>query len=116
MTPSKKKIQEHLGLSSKEATKLKRHLADADNSWGRERADRVDATLDLANRLMDAYGVEAVRGDWVDRYYQDINTLYVNTGDTYNATLLYDTVKERFYLTTLGDWVEMVERQGREIP
>lgn len=67
----------------------------------------VDAALDLANKLMDAHGVEAINGDYhVDNYYFDIVALYVNTGDTYNGTLLYETEPGRFRATSWGDWVE----------
>lgn len=74
----------------------------------------VDKVLDDLSDHMGAYGIEAIRGDYyVDGYYQDLVALYVNTGDTYNATILYETEKERFLLTTMGDWVEHNERRYR---
>lgn len=61
---------------------------------------------------MEASGVEAIRGDYhVDNYYFDIVALYVNTGDTYNPTLLYETETGRFRATTFGDWVERNTRK-----
>jgi hypothetical protein len=36
---------------------------------------------------------------------------YVNSGDTYSPTVLYDYSEGKFYLTTYGDWVEKYERE-----
>lgn len=75
-------------------------------------AGKVDDILDMANDLLDGHGVEAIRGDYhVDNYYHDIVGLYVNMGDTYNLTLLYDTDRGKFYVTTMGDWVEKNDRR-----
>jgi hypothetical protein len=72
-----------------------------------EASNHADAVLDYADHLLDAHGVEAVRGDYhVNGFYQDIVALYVNMGDTYTATLLYETDTGRFLVTTFGDWVE----------
>jgi len=66
-----------------------------------------EESMELANRLLEGFGVEAVTGEhWVDSYYGNIVAEYVNTGDTYNATILHDTVKDEFWLTTFGDFVE----------
>lgn len=72
----------------------------------------VDNALDTINQVIGGYGVEAIRGDYhVDNYYYDIVGLYVNTGDTYNATVVYDTERERFEVTTFGDWVEKNQKR-----
>ena len=72
----------------------------------------VDATMSLADELIEGHGIEAIRGDYqVDNYYMDIVALYVNMGDTYNATLLYETDTGRFRVTTMGDWVEKNQRR-----
>ena len=42
----------------------------------------------------------------VDRYYFDIHLLYVNMGDTYVPTIIYDTLKELWYCCSWGDIVE----------
>ena len=57
-----------------------------------------------------AYGVEGAR-DEDDKYVS-----YVNTGDTYNATVLYDELHKTMHVTTLGDFVEHAERRGRRFP
>lgn len=72
----------------------------------------ADAALDDADRRLEGHGVEAIRGDYhVDNYYYDIVALYVNMGDTYNGTILYETDTGRFLVTTMGDWVEQNERR-----
>ena len=82
-----------------------------DNEVARESVGYEDApaaALDLVNKVIRGFGVEAVRGEGyeVDRYYYDCIALYVNTGDTYNVTVLYDTERNKFYVTSWGEWYE----------
>ena len=35
---------------------------------------------------------------------------YLNTGDPYTLTVLFDSQTEQFYITSYGDYVEMLER------
>src|SRR3954470_7259047 len=51
---------------------------------------RADTILHAINATIGAYGTEPIRGNYVDRYHQDIVAEYCNTGDTYSATILYD--------------------------
>ena len=68
---------------------------------------RADDILRAANDNMPrGCGVEPLRGKYMGGYWGDTHALYVNTGDTYSATLLYDCHKERFYVTSWGDYVE----------
>jgi hypothetical protein len=100
-----KNIQEWLGLDAPAAKYLASVVKNENDP---------DVTLEAANTLMNAHGIEAIRGDYhVDNYYYDIVALYVNTGDTYNGTLLYETDKDRFLVTTFGDWVERNEKRYR---
>jgi len=73
--------------------------------------EQVDKALDSINQLLHGYGVEAIRGKFIDNYYQDINLLYVNLGDTYIPTIIYDTKKERFLVCSWGDIVESQPKQ-----
>jgi hypothetical protein len=106
--PSVKSLKE-LTRDSSKAVDLRRALERV------EGPGTVDDALDLADRTINGHGVEAIRSpeEYVDAYYYDIVALYVNTGDTYNLTLLYDTDRNKFYVTTWGDWVEAQERAGR---
>jgi len=67
----------------------------------------IDAALENANKRIKGFGVESVRGRlWVSHYFQDINLLYVNKGDTYAPTIVYDTLKDIWYVgTSWGDIV-----------
>lgn len=75
----------------------------------------VDQRLEDANRILVGYGVEAITAPdaHVDGYYYDIVALYVNMGDTYSPTVIYDTEREKFYIESWGDWVEKQEQSGR---
>jgi hypothetical protein len=107
--PSKKAILECFPeLNEEDAQILAEYMREAE---GRHNAvDEVFAVLEEA--LEDAgesayFGVEAIRSEsqW-DNYYGDVVALYLNTGDSYACTLLYDTVKDEFHLISWGDWVE----------
>jgi len=71
-------------------------------------ARTVDDALDKLNKEIKGHGIEPVRGrEWVSHYYQDINLLYVNKGDTYEPTVIYDTLKQTWCVgTSWGDLVE----------
>lgn len=70
-------------------------------------------TLDLQFQLLDAelegYGDEAI---FKPGSHQP-DAEYINLGDTYNTTLLYDHLAQRWMVTTYGDWIERQERKGR---
>lgn len=73
--------------------------------------DEADQLLEAANVVLHGYGVEAIRGmaEVPRGYYHDIVALYVNMGEMYDNTILYETVAERFLVTTAGDWIEANE-------
>lgn len=78
----------------------------------RGNADRADKVLEEVNRLIDGHGVEPIRDENAnDRYYGDVVALYVNMGDTYETTLLYDTGEHEFHVTSWGDWYEAYEAE-----
>jgi hypothetical protein len=70
------------------------------------RPGAVDLILTACNEVLDGHGVEAIRGSWVDGYYGDTCAVYVNMGDTYDQTVVYDTRKGKYIITSCGDWVE----------
>lgn len=98
-------------LSETDAVALRAVLAAVDAS----NAKSVDEALDTTNRLVRAHGVAEIRGKYVDRYFGEIVALYVNMGDSYSGTLLFNTVTKKFSLTTWGDFVaENEKRYGIE--
>lgn len=81
---------------------------------GRRGKQSVDNTLTQANQLLNAHGVEAIRGRNWDSFYHDIVALYVNRGDSYTTTLMFDVTRDRFLVSSMGDWVERNERLTTE--
>ena len=74
---------------------------------------RQEIKLEALNELLGTWGVEPIRleGDW-DRYYGDVVASYLNTGDTYAPTLLLDHRRNRWCLTSWGDFYEAAEAQA----
>lgn len=109
MAITKKELVE-FGFKNDEAEKLYKMIKDP--------SEPVDNVLNYAYSIMKnwttntGYGVEAIRDEcfWVDRYWQNIVLLYVNTGETYDTTLYYDVIKDIFGLGSWGDWWEWHER------
>ena len=66
------------------------------------------------DELLGTYGVEPIRGRYVDSYHQDIQAVYCNAGDTYDGTILLDHETGRYIVTSWGDWFEARER-SREL-
>lgn len=121
--PSKKKLEEHFGqyfrhegIDPKDGARQIRTFMEAmfSSASGLHGGahDATDKILDFVNTFLKGHGVEAIRGNYqVNRYYYDIVALYVNFGDPYVPTLLYETDTGRWQLTNWGDWVE---RNGKK--
>ena len=78
----------------------------------------ADKVLERFTLWLDGYGVEPLSDEraYVSSYYMDIIALYVNEGDTYSQTLLYDTEFHTFYLTSWGDFMESWEQNAEDEP
>ena len=97
-----KALEEEFGVGRREAVELARMLK---NAYGDHEA--IDEALEEANKVLGGFGVEAIQGNFsVSSYYRDIVALYINRGETYETTILYETAAERFRITSWGDWVE----------
>jgi hypothetical protein len=71
--------------------------------------------LAALDELLGTFGVEPIRTtEHIDGYWFDCRACYLNTGETYNTTILFDTRKDRFYLTSLGDFVESLDGKRDE--
>ena len=84
-------------------------------AWA-ERCYNYPKRSELMERALDAeiggHGIESVRGEkapW-DAFYCDTVALYVNTGDTYAPTLLFDVPLRRWSVTDIGTFVERKQR------
>ena len=71
----------------------------------------VEAVLMLADSWDEgSFGVESIETE-----HGELKALYLNTGDTYSPTILWDESSGHFYLTTWGDWLEDTERKMSEL-
>ncbi len=75
---------------------------------------RHELTMCALDDELGGYGVEAIRGRHVDNYCYDCQAVYINFGDTYDATILIDHETGKYHLTSWGDWVEQ-HSEEREI-
>jgi hypothetical protein len=103
-----KNIAEWFRIDADKAKAIAATLKAADS------VEAVDAALAYADQMLEAHGIEALRGGegyHVSRYYGDIVALYVNTGDAYTATIIYETEPRRFHVWTYGDFVEKKQRK-----
>lgn len=116
MFPSQKTLERAFPGKGKELRELltrKRKTRDYSDvtRWEAEcyNKPKYRARLFVAlNQVAECHGSEAVFGDgetWPD-------CEYLNTGDTYTMTLLYDYTRNRWLVTSLGDWIESQERRG----
>lgn len=94
-----------------------RNLASEVQAWkdGNSRDRRVETALALVNEITGGHGVESLRAinHHVDNFWYDCVALYVNQGDTYYTTLLYDVERRSFVVTSWGDFVETCENRRR---
>lgn len=73
----------------------------------------ADAAMQEINDLLGTYGVEAIEmedAEGVPSYFHNSVAIYCNSGDTYNTTVLYDTVNRTWHLMSYGDFVEEYEQ------
>jgi len=66
--------------------------------------------LERANKVLGGFGVEAV----FDKD-EDVVLLYVNTGDTYSATVVWNEESGEMAVSNWGDEVDALERGGVEL-
>lgn len=118
--PSVKKMESDLKLGHAEAVLLKALMDGRANS---EKAahelgitpkynSRVQNILEIANKLMNEFGVEYI-AHREDSHRGAFGLEYVNTGDTYKTTLIYNLESGRFLISSWGD---IVERNQKKYP
>jgi hypothetical protein len=74
--------------------------------------EEVSNLMDIFNEKLGGYGVEVLRSsDFRKSYWGDIIALYVNMGETYETTILYDIDNEEFIKTSWGDFMENRENE-----
>lgn len=123
--PTAKTISERLPLPATDAKVIKAMMdgkvsafdvADAlggVNVTARTTYDLINTILKVANKVMGGYGVEYLRSSDEDPYSAS-GIEYVNMGDTYYSTLMYDWDKKKFIAGSWGDQVEAQPRRFSE--
>ena len=117
---SYKEISQSLNITLLEAKQVKK-IINADNGylllnyksvekWVTECYNSPNLTelrLCALNELLECYGTEAITGpEYIDNYCMYINAVYINAGDAYLMTVLFDYRTNKFVLTSFGDYVE----------
>ena len=97
-------------LPNKDAVRFSDRTREAEGD-----PEAVDELLEDLNEAVGGHGIQEITGNYqVDKYYRDIALLYVNLGDTYDATVLYDTEEKKFLIGSWGGWVEEHEKEDVE--
>jgi hypothetical protein len=102
-TPSVKRLAEGLGLLPAKAKTLKEKMDTGS----------VEDALAFADKAMNGLGVEYIASS-EDTMRTPDGLDYVNMGDTYDTTLVYDHNKGKYLITSWGDVVEADMRLPRK--
>lgn len=112
MTFSAKRLSAYFGDSTGVwGAFIRRALQDheAGKAWPQQTLQNVDS-------IIDGHGVETLWEPYSDGSENKTRpplAYYVNTGDTYSATLLWDCRKRRWVLSSWGDFYERTPEYRR---
>jgi hypothetical protein len=70
------------------------------------RQERLECAI---NEALEGYDIEAIPPNFNPPIP---DAVYVNLGDTYTTTLLYDYNRDKWIITSWGDWVGLQEQRG----
>lgn len=64
------------------------------------------------NALLGTCGVESMEigGKWIDPFFRYINFLYMNNGQSYDNTIIFDCDTWKYFIGTTGDITEYFDR------
>ena len=86
-------------------------------NWAKKKSpitnSEIEVIMEDFNTHIEGLGVESIRDpkQW-ETYWMETRALYVNMGDTYITTLLYDCLLGKFRTTCWGDFVEKYDKKG----
>lgn len=106
------RLMEEFVLSKAEAKQLKTILTKIPKS----NYEEIDDLLTQAKSIIEGEGVESITAEdvYVNSYYRDIIALYINKGDSYDTTILYDTYMNRVEIVAWASWYEWWETQKKK--
>lgn len=75
--------------------------------WENKKTYETEVELRLAclNEILECYGVEYIESV-KDTQHEILGISYLNAGDTYANTVIYDWQKEKWFINSYGDIVE----------
>ena len=79
--------------------------------------DTITEQLEAINELIDGHGVESIQVSselYQDRYWGNAIGVYVNLGDSYDLTIVYNTIDLQFEFTSWADYFEYQEQGLKE--
>ena len=71
---------------------------------------KVELALEAINEILGGCGVEQITDNQWHAYWCDGGLLYVNMGDAYTCTVIYNTRKDKWLV---GAWGDVVERDRK---
>jgi hypothetical protein len=64
----------------------------------------IEKVLCAANELIDGFGIEVIRSSKIwSHYWCDTRFVYINAGDVYAPTLVFNTVAQTFCISCMAD-------------
>lgn len=90
--------------------RLDPEIVDGVREWTRRcihRPTGIGLVMYAIDRVTEGHGVEGVRSDDEGSHGADFE--YVNQGDTYTMTVVFDHRTNQFLMTTMGDMIEQAE-------
>lgn len=103
---SAKQAAELLVISDADAKKVFERIQDGGGA---------QSVLRDISDIIDGFGVEAWQGEGEHSTDEPAVALYVNTGDIYNATVIYDVKAGNYLVTDLGSYIEDRRRDELEL-
>ena len=99
MLPSKTTIQKRFPhLTAEEVKNFRKTLENYEN--------RPERCLKKIDKILEGCGVEYTQEAVIESYHEFNGIEYVNMGDSYITTLIYDHRLMRYYISSWGDYIE----------
>lgn len=74
----------------------------------------IEEKMAVLNELIDGHGIESIQVSenlYQDSYWWNCIGVYVNLGDTYITTIVYNTIDREFEVISWGDYFEAKEAE-----
>jgi hypothetical protein len=82
-------------------------------SYGSHVGEKIEVAMKAADEALHGHGVESIEGAYVNGYWGNIVAVYVNMGDTYSPTIIFDVLAGKFYVGDWGTWLEWRENNKK---